>query len=548
MLRTTGKLATVSAIALVASLSTADAQAIRSGFDGNTLAANDDGSTGLVDIGFSINFFDVNATQLYVNNNGNITLDNSLSTFTPFDLTSTGRQIIAPFFADVDTRNAGDAVTFGQGTVDGQDAFGVNWVNVDYFSSNIAHTNRNSFQLILIDQGGGSFAIEFNFDQIEWETGGASGGDANGLGGNSARVGFSNGTGDPGTFFELDGSAINGAFLDSGPAGTALIMNSLNSEVLGRYIFFSEDGQIIIVGGGGNDAGIMATETGIVATKAQTENLRQIIRANSGARQVAATAEGARVMSMNGPSTQDFSVWARIGGGLLNADFGGELDLSHFIGQAGVEYAMDESIVLGMSVGGVLTNADTADESLDGDGLFVQPYAAYTDGPLTAIASFTYTRTDYDDSTDVIDDGDRFAGSLSVGYDVPLDDETMATPFGYLAGGVENLDTSSGSESIDFVIGRAGVELSHNVELLNTGTMHVFGSFAAEYISGNEPELAAPALLTEFDDNRFGGRVETGFDFTIAGTDSQLFASVNGSGLFTDAPGFGGRVGLKIPF
>ena len=57
---------------------------------------------------------------------GNVTFDSSLSSFTPFDLTSTGRQIIAPFFADVDTRRAGDAVTYGTGTYEGQDAFGVN--------------------------------------------------------------------------------------------------------------------------------------------------------------------------------------------------------------------------------------------------------------------------------------------------------------------------------------------------------------------------------------------------------------------------------------
>ena len=42
-------------------------------------------------------------------------------------------------------------------------------------------------------------------DRIRWETGDASGG-TNGLGGSPARVGFSNGRGQPGTFFELTGS------------------------------------------------------------------------------------------------------------------------------------------------------------------------------------------------------------------------------------------------------------------------------------------------------------------------------------------------------
>jgi len=226
----------------------AEAAAVRAGFDSDTLAANDDGSTGLVDLGFTANFFGLSFTQAYVNNNGNITFDVPLSTFTPFDLTSTATQIIAPFFADVDTSSAGDEVTYGTGTVGSRNAFGVNWLNVDYFASDPSHTSRNFFQLILIDRsdtGAGNFDIEFNYDQIEWETGEASGGDDDGLGGDSARVGFSNGTGDPGTFFELPGSAVNGAFLDSNLV-SGLIYNSLNSGVDGRYLFTARNGTIVV--------------------------------------------------------------------------------------------------------------------------------------------------------------------------------------------------------------------------------------------------------------------------------------------------------------
>lgn len=224
----------------------ADAAAVRAGFDASTLAPNDDGSTGLVPIGFTVDFFGSVNTDLYVNNNGNVTFDFPLGTFTPFDLTSTATEIIAPFFADVDTRSAGDPVTYGTGLVDGKAAFGVNWLNVDYFASSVSHTNRNFFQLILIDRSDiapGDFDIEFNYDQIEWETGGASGGDADGLGGFSARAGFSNGTGAPGTFFELPGSAVNGAFLDSN-AADGLIHNSLGTSVLGRYLFAARGGTV----------------------------------------------------------------------------------------------------------------------------------------------------------------------------------------------------------------------------------------------------------------------------------------------------------------
>lgn len=224
-----------------ATTQSAEAAAMRSGFNASTLPANDDDSTGAVNIGFDVNFFGVNFSSLFVNNNGNVTLDAPLTTFTPFNIVTTGRQIIAPFFADVDTRGAGSAqVTYGTGTVDGRQAFGVNWDNVGYFNSGTGGTDRlNSFQLVLVDRsdiGAGEFDMEFNYDQIQWETGSASGG-VGGLGGSSARAGYSNGTD---ASYEFPGSAVNGALLDGGP--NALISSSLNSDVAGRYNFFVRDG------------------------------------------------------------------------------------------------------------------------------------------------------------------------------------------------------------------------------------------------------------------------------------------------------------------
>jgi hypothetical protein len=208
---------------------------IRPGFDQLTLAANDDLSTNVVNIGFNANYFGVTSSTLYVNNNGNVTFDRPMWTFTPFGLTTNiGTAIIAPFFADVDTRS-GNVVTYGTGTIDGHRAFGVNWINVGYFYMNT--DKLNTFQLVLIDRSDrapGDFDIEFNYGTINWETGDASMGQG-GLGGSSARAGFSNGTGNPGTFYEIPGSGMNGAFLDSSPMG--LVHDSRNSTVLGRYIF-----------------------------------------------------------------------------------------------------------------------------------------------------------------------------------------------------------------------------------------------------------------------------------------------------------------------
>jgi hypothetical protein len=201
----------------------------------NTFAANDDSSTALVPIGFTANFYGNPYTDLYINNNGNVTFDMPLSTFTPFDFTVTGNVIIAPYLADVDTRGTGSSlVTYGQTTVDGNQAFCVNWVNVGYYAE--ATDKLNSFQLLLVKQGtAGDFDIIFNYDKVQWEAGDASGG-SGGLGGTSAAVGFANGDGGPSHYYVRAGSYTNGALLDSNST-TGLISGSLGTTQLGRYIF-----------------------------------------------------------------------------------------------------------------------------------------------------------------------------------------------------------------------------------------------------------------------------------------------------------------------
>jgi hypothetical protein len=210
----------------------------RPGFNSDTLQPNDDGSTGPVGIGFLANFFGRNYNALYINNNGNLTFDAPMGSFTPFSFTTTGRVIIAPFFADVDTsRGVGQVVTYGTGTVNGRPAFGINWPGVACFGGN--SDLRNDFQVVLIarsDLLAGSFDIEFNYNRIQWETGTASFGNAVCQGGSSARVGFSNGTAATGTFFELPGSGVPGSFLDFN-AVTGLIHHSLNTPERGRYVF-----------------------------------------------------------------------------------------------------------------------------------------------------------------------------------------------------------------------------------------------------------------------------------------------------------------------
>lgn len=226
-----------------------------SGCGTTELGRIDDTPSGTATLPFTINFFGANYTTVYVNNNGNVTFDGPLSQFTPENIVTTSHVIIAPYFADVDTRGAGSGVTtYGATTFGGRPAFCVTWPHVGYFGEN--DDKLNTFQLLLVDRGDvvpGDFDIIFNYDSIQWETGDFSGG-SNGLGGHSARAGYSNGST---TSFELPGSAVNGAFLDSSPGGLA--NNSRASLERGRYIFPVRNGAAPV---GGSISGTITGDLG----------------------------------------------------------------------------------------------------------------------------------------------------------------------------------------------------------------------------------------------------------------------------------------------
>jgi hypothetical protein len=230
-------------VALAISATVGYAGAIHdSGLFTNVLPANDDGSTGLVNLGFTANINSTNFTQTYVNNNGNITFTNPLGTFTPSAISGGAfGPIIAAFFADVDTRAAGSLpVTYGSTTLGGFNVFGVDYIHVGVFPSQPIF---NDFQMILTDRsdtGAGNFDIQFNYDTIVWEAGTASNAPAGGLGGTSALVGYWT---SPTSNFTLPGSLVNGALVNGGP--NALISHSLNSNILGQYNFQVRNGTVI---------------------------------------------------------------------------------------------------------------------------------------------------------------------------------------------------------------------------------------------------------------------------------------------------------------
>lgn len=207
--------------------------ALRPGFSSYTLAGNDDGSTNSVSLPFAITFYGHTYSSLFINNNGNFTFNGPLGEFTPRSLNQLGQPMIAPFWADVDTR-VGNLMRYGYGTVNGHSAFGATWSGVGCFAQIDSVTDY--FQVILInrsDAGYGKFDIEFNYGPMAWDAGQASGSDSRCRNGTSARAGYTSGFG---SSYELPGSGVNGALLGTGQS-TSLANHSSGSSQAGRYVF-----------------------------------------------------------------------------------------------------------------------------------------------------------------------------------------------------------------------------------------------------------------------------------------------------------------------
>ncbi|MEQ9695009.1 nidogen-like domain-containing protein [Shimia sp. SDUM112013] len=183
-------------------------------FGANVLYRNDDGYQSNVDISSifqdGITVGDTTYTTISVNTNGNVTFGGGLSTYTPSRIEGSGRQIVAPYWADVDTRNPSEGTNPGNVYWDfntDRDSFIVTWEDVGYFSRHI--DRLSSFQLEMLDRGCGNVEIIFRYENINWTAGDASGGEG-GLGGVTSRAGFSLGD----TYFELPASGNEAAMLN----------------------------------------------------------------------------------------------------------------------------------------------------------------------------------------------------------------------------------------------------------------------------------------------------------------------------------------------
>lgn len=154
---------------------------------------NDDGSSQLISLPFSFCFYGQTMTDCYINNNGNISFFAPYGTFTANAFPDPNFVMIAPFWADVDTRNTASGLVYYKVT---SSYMIVRWETVGYFNSYA--DKLNDFQLIITNGTDPILPVgnnvNFCYGDMQWTTGDASSG-VGGFGGSPATVGVNRGNG-----------------------------------------------------------------------------------------------------------------------------------------------------------------------------------------------------------------------------------------------------------------------------------------------------------------------------------------------------------------
>jgi gliding motility-associated-like protein len=154
---------------------------------------NDDGSTAEIDLPFTFSLYGTDYTSCFINNNGNISFNNAYSTFSSSAFPTASFVMVAPFWADVDTRNTQSGLVYYKVT---DHSLTVIWDAVGYFNSQADKVN--TFQLVITDgtdpvvPDGNN--VSFCYGDMQWTTGSASSG-VNGFAGTPATVGANLGDG-----------------------------------------------------------------------------------------------------------------------------------------------------------------------------------------------------------------------------------------------------------------------------------------------------------------------------------------------------------------
>jgi protocatechuate 3,4-dioxygenase beta subunit len=197
---------------------------------------NDDRSSQLIHLPFAFNLYGSSYNAVHINNNGNISFDQPYYTFSSTGFPVNRYPMVAPFWADIDTRNPASGLVYYK--VEAH-RLTVIWELVGYYNQQAG--KKNTFEVIISDGSdtlvGLGNNVCFSYGDMQWTTGNASGG-VGGFGGVPATAGVNKGDG---VKFAQIGRFNQNSDVYDGPGGNPDGVNYLD----GKQVCFNASGDNI---------------------------------------------------------------------------------------------------------------------------------------------------------------------------------------------------------------------------------------------------------------------------------------------------------------
>ena len=236
----------------------------------------------------------------------------------------------------------------------------------------------------------------------------------------------------------------------------------------------------------------------------------------------------------------------------------GPLDSSGEGGQIGLDYAINERLAIGFTVGGAQVETESATSSLDGTAIWVQPYISYIGevggGLLRVLASLEVHSLDVD-FTDIAGNGSADAlgivGRIEVAHRHDLSGGFAVTPYARLSAG-----NTGFSDYTNILIGAAAIstrtfEVDGGVEL-SADLGQALGLFGQAYLRAelqyrNSNAPTSGVTIARFDADGLSAGLAAGVSVSVTEA-ITLSLEASGDAIGSDLANFGASARISSLF
>ncbi len=338
---------------------------------------------------------------------------------------------------------------------------------------------------------------------------------------------------------DLDGPYAEGQY--------TIVFSGFGNDDFGAFVLFMDG---VVIGWGPTTAQQLdelkaaLADTGRYDLQLLSSNVRSAAQESLATRDLAFSTKG-----QSGKMMGNVYAWAKVSSLYAESSALGRTYRSPLF-QFGADYAINSSIVAGLSVGFGDVSAASTDASFEGSQTLIQPYLGWNYDAWHGTVSAVYGKIDYNTITTLSGaagaEGEMLAFSADVGRDFALDANTTITPFASIRTGEIKLTATSGTlagaglnDTVNFTEASLGGTLTKTFD---------HGAFTFGLSADNYSTNAPTALVSGVYDAT-GWSASTRFGYSVNLTDRTVMdTAVSIGGIGSESINYGASVKIAMKF